>query len=61
MAKNYNVVVNVTMAVTVTVQAENEDQAETIASNYVADSPENYINNDGHFVDSEVVDVNETD
>ena len=56
MAKNYSVVVNVLMAVTVTVQADDEKQAETIATNYVADDPEYYIK-DGHFVDSEVVEV----
>lgn len=60
--KKFNVLVNITVATTISdVEAENEEQAETIADNYIGDDWERYVREAEMYVDSEVVEVNEQD
>ena len=59
MAKEYAVSMDVTMSCIIYVNAENEDDAEAMAKNYVEDSPYHYVRN-GAYVNCEVTDVEES-
>ena len=60
--KKFDVLVNITVATTVyDVEAENDEQAETIAKNYIGDDYTYYLKEADMLVDYEVVEVNEQD
>ena len=59
MKKKFQVLVNITMSNTIEVEAENEEQAETIAKNWLRDYPCHYANeqNGAHCEESFVVET----
>ncbi len=59
--KKFDVLVNITVATTISdVEAENEEQAETIARNWIGDDYMHYVREAEMYVDSEVVETTET-
>ncbi len=61
MAKNFKVTVDITMSKDIIVKAESEDQAKTIAQNYVSDNPWYYAKTAEVHLDTEISSVVETD
>ena len=60
--KKFDVLVNITVATTVCdVEAENKEQAENCAKNYIGDDYMYYVKDADMLVDYEVVEVNEQD
>lgn len=58
MAKRFNVDVDITMSCRIEVDAESEEQAKTIAQNWISDDPWQYVR-DGHYVGHEFEKVSE--
>jgi hypothetical protein len=59
MAKNFSVSVDITMAKTISVEAENENDAMNKVREMIDDNPYQYANNFSHYVTSNVVDAEE--
>lgn len=59
--KTYEVSIDVTMSVTIDVEAENEEQAKLRANHYLADDPHYYIRKNGNLLSHEVYEVNEVE
>lgn len=60
--KKFDVLVNITVATTISdVEAENEEQAETIARNWIGDDYMHYVKQAEMLADYEVVEVNQQD
>ena len=57
--KTYEVSIDVTMSVTIDVEAENEECAKLRANHYLADDPYYYIRQNGNLLSHEVYGVNE--
>lgn len=58
MAKKFNVDVDITMSCRIEVDAESEEQAKTIAQNWIGDDPWQYVR-DGHYISHEFEEVSE--
>lgn len=58
MAKKFNVDVDITMSCRIEVDAESEEQAKTIAQNWIGDDPWQYVR-DGHYIKHEFEEVSE--
>ena len=58
MTKKFNVDVDITMSCRIEVDAESEEQAKTIAQNWIGDDPWQYVRN-GHYIKHEFEDVSE--
>ena len=57
--KTYEVSIDVTMSVTIDVEAENEEQAKLRANHFLTDDPHYYIRKNGNLLSHEVYEVNE--
>lgn len=58
MTKRFNVDVDITMSCRIEVDAESEEQAKTIAQNWIGDDPWQYVRN-GHYIKHEFEEVSE--
>ena len=58
MTKKFNVDVDITMSCRIEVDAESEEQAKTIAQNWIGDDPWQYVRN-GHYIKHEFEEVSE--
>lgn len=58
MTKRFNVDVDITMSCRIEVDAESEEQAKTIAQNWIGDDPWYYVR-DGHYIKHEFEEVSE--
>lgn len=58
--KKYNVDVDITMSCRIEVDAESEEQAKTIAANWIGDDPWEYVRN-GHYISHEFEAGNESE
>ena len=58
MTKRFNVDVDITMSCRIEVDAESEEQAKTIAQNWIGDDPWQYVR-DGHYIKHEFEEVSE--
>ena len=59
MKKNYCVSVDVTMAKSIYVEAENEEHAMSKVREMINKNPYDYTNNFSHYVGYEIIDANE--